>query len=358
VWCQSSALCVAVGGQSLRTSVSPTGRPAAWRSVPLYHSGSAGPSLNGVACATPQLCVAVDGSGGIIAATNPAGGWSAWSKQTTASAGLNAVSCAPGPLCVAVDSAGGVTTSTNPTSGAAAWSRAVVDAGHQLTALSCPSVALCVATDDAGNVVSSTNPTAGADAWSVARVDQGHALTEITGISCPSTAQCIAGDDGGRVLSSSAPAGGPSAWHVVATDHNDNGNEITGVSCGSEHLCVAVDSGGGVLLSTAPNDRAWRFAEVLPPFYDQQYDGAVLTYVSFAAVSCPSSRLCAAIAIGQAGGSAITSYAEVSNNPTNGRSWGDPTLEQDQNVNAISCPSTKLCVAVDAIGQAFVATSP
>jgi hypothetical protein len=166
-------------------------------------------------------------------------------------------------------------------------------------------------------------------------------------------------DDDAHVLSSTNPTGGPSAWKVVAKDNNENGGDITGVSCGSERLCVAVDGGGGMLSSTAPSTKAWRFADVLPPTGDPQSDGATVVTYSFAAVSCASNQLCVAIdtAFGVGDFGYEGAEANVSTNPTDSGSWDDTGIQTSENVSAISCPSTRLCIAVDDSGLAVVGTS-
>ena len=134
VSCPSSALCVAVGSQSAVSSVNPTGGSGAWRSVGLYYPVVTPPTLNGIACATAQLCVAVDDGGSVISSNNPTGGQTAWTRQTADSVALNAVSCTSAPLCVAVDSAGAVsfpaTRPALPRCGAAPWSTPAISSSR------------------------------------------------------------------------------------------------------------------------------------------------------------------------------------------------------------------------------------
>jgi hypothetical protein len=118
---------------------------------------------------------------------------------------INGIACPSLTLCVAVDDAGNVVTSTDPSGGAAAWSVASIDAGRSLNAVSCSSVSQCVAVDDAGNELNSINPAGGATAWTGARIGVpsgtplgGPAIYPLEAISCPAEAMCIAVDGAGN----------------------------------------------------------------------------------------------------------------------------------------------------------------
>jgi hypothetical protein len=175
-----------------------------------------------------------------------------------------------------------------------------------------------------------------------------------TGISCPSTSLCVAVDARGDVLVSAAPRAGAPAWRVSVIDP---GTALSGVSCPSLQLCVAVDRAGQVLTSTDPAsvNPAWPAGLVAP---DQ-----------WAGVSCPTVSLCVA-----AGGQDIA----VSTNPAGGSStWtvvhnadqaidyecgkynsGSSTACPPQSLTSVSCPTPRVCEAVDDDGGATVSTDP
>jgi len=68
------------------------------------------------------------------------------------------------------------------------------------------------------------------------------------------------------------------------------------------------------------------------------------------AVSCPTSSVC--VAVDRAG------RVVVSNNPTAGAApWTVTNVDGTNSLEAVSCPSTSLCVAVDAVGNVVVGTS-
>ena len=104
-------------------STSPAGGAGAW-------SASPAPAFDRIACASPQLCVA-GGSGVAYGTTNPTGGASAWTLQFTDSAeirdvgfvpfSVNGVACPSVTLCLAVDAIGVVYASTSPAT-AGSWS--------------------------------------------------------------------------------------------------------------------------------------------------------------------------------------------------------------------------------------------
>jgi hypothetical protein len=310
----------------------------------------------------------VDGSGDVLSSTTPSSR-GPWSLQTTAAVdGLSAVSCAGVSLCVAVDGDGGALSATNVTGAPAVWSRAVIDPGRMLTAVSCPSAELCVAIDAAGNLVSSTNPTGGAGAWQLTEVDK----SPLTGISCSSASLCVAADEDGRVLASTNPSGGAGGWRVVATDPNrqiepdlgptGSGRAMT-VACAPAGLCVVGDDNGGLMSSSSPASGPWGDAVIAPYQTDPDAPGGgEVNWFPLVAASCASNQLCAVIDNGMDsanGGGIGTSDAFVSSDPTSGNSWSRTTGVGDVVVvTAVSCPSTQMCVAVDDQGDAIVGTGP
>lgn len=182
----------------------------------------------------------------------------------------------------------------------------------------------------------------------------------IDGIACPSKTRCIAVDRSGNVLWSTNPAGGPRAWHRANIDGT---SELTGISCASVALCVAVDSVGNVLASTFPTaGGTWSVARVDTSTTQNNTDnaGAVL----MRGVSCPSTTLCVAV---DAAGNAL-----VSTDPTGGASnWA--TIHIDTNTSyrctgtglacqpplvGVSCPSAVRCIAIDFSGNLLSTSTP
>lgn len=141
-------------------------------------------------------------------------------------------------------------------------------------------------------------------------------------------------------------AGSPLTWAAaVLVDHQPpfEGNRINRVSCSSSSLCVAVEY-ADVITSSNPTAgaAAWTVTNL---------DGfSGIPYLSD--VSCPSDRLCVAI---DSNGSAVA----TSTNPTGGAAaWTLTKVAGAQGLSGLSCPSITLCVAVDGGGNAITSSNP
>jgi hypothetical protein len=169
--------------------------------------------------------------------------------------------------------------------------------------------------------------------------------TAIMGMSCPSTGLCIAVDGVGDVLSTTDPTGGAGAWATAASVAEG----FDGVACPSTELCVAV-GGGDVATSTDPTGGAgaWTVATLIPPASQHPNQPNRLQ-----AVSCPSTRLC--VATDDAGN------VWTSTDPTEGASaWTKANVDGSEKIlSGVSCPTEKLCVAVDyGGGDVLTSTDP
>ncbi len=168
--CASSSVCVGGGlGVAYGTSA-PTGGSAGWTplftdSAEIRDVGNVNFSVDGVACPSATLCLAVDNIGNVFASTAPttAGSWSGVGLEPSgpsvgpfggnggpSNIGLNAIACASTQFCTTVDTAGRAFTSITP--GQGGWTRAPVGP-TSLTAVSCPTDQLCVAVDGLGNAI-------------------------------------------------------------------------------------------------------------------------------------------------------------------------------------------------------------
>jgi hypothetical protein len=253
-----------------------------------------------------------------------------------------------------VDNGGDVEVSTDPTGGAGAWVKADIDARNALAGVSCPTSDLCVAVDNSGNVVVSTGPTGGTAAWDVADADPGRVLT---GVSCPTTRLCVAVDQEGNVLTSTNPGTGGATWTVVAAD-GPHPSGFNTVSCtGNGDLCIAGDNSGNLAVSTRPTGggAAWRRFAI---------DGPTRDANEIAAVSCPSTQMCVAAASGPAGNFLFTAtiplFTATNTSPASGASaWAKTAgFYGNDPLDAIQCPTTTLCVAQDVATDMLVSTDP
>ena len=301
-----------------------------------------GTALTGISCASQTLCVAVDGEGHALAATNPgSGGAATWSQhEIDGKTALTGVSCASNALCVAVDGEGHALVSTDPAAGASAsWSRVTIEGAPALTGVSCASSSLCVAVDKAGEALVSTDPAAGAGAgWSHVAIDSGRALSAV---SCASATLCVAVDNAGRALASREPAGAASTWHSRPIDLSSN---LVSVSCAAAPagVCVAVDGEGDALASGNPTAEtptwSWTPAFALAPGSPTD-------------VSCAAAGLCVSV---DGGGDAY-----LGDNPTaTPPAWIFSGIDPGKALSGVSCVSEGLCAAVDNAGQALVTRVP
>jgi hypothetical protein len=330
-----------------------------------------GRGLASVSCPTASLCVALDSTGYVVTTTDPNGGASAWSSSSSrinTSAGLYGLSCPSSSLCVAVGGGSGeadVATSTDPAGGSATWRESTLSGGNQLSAVSCPSVSLCVAVGYGGTLATSTDPAGGAGTWRVTQAPtsvpfecgkygpEEDCQADFTAVSCASVSLCVAVDSAdnslGDAVTSSDPAGAPTAWSATPIDKHTG---LTGVACPTVSLCVATGFDGRVLASTTPTGSA-------ASWVTEYESGGELS-----AVSCGSTSLCveAASTCCNLGSPSLTAgIVATSVEPLGGATaWTKSEIAPNapSGLGAVSCVSSRMCVAVGGDGTAVVGTSP
>jgi hypothetical protein len=206
--------------------------------------------------------------------------------------------------------------------------------------------------------LAATQNSAGPLLWTApAEVD----VTPIDALACPSRSLCVGVDRAGDVVWSSNPAGGSRTWDIAKVD---GGYELSGLACPSTSLCVAVDAAGNVVTSQNPTggQSAWTVAKIdsSPTQTNTDTAGPVL----LRGVSCPSTGLCVAV---DADGNAL-----ASTNPTGGpAAWTLTHADTDSSFGCsggglscqpplvgVSCPSTGLCAAVDFSGNVLTTHQP
>jgi hypothetical protein len=165
----------------------------------------------------------------------------------------------------------------------------------------------------------------------------------VDAVSCPTVRLCVAVDASGYVVTTGNPTGRSHVWSATARiDHT----ALTGVSCPTTRLCVATDDAGSVLTSTNPTGgaRAWS-----RPTRVDTTAAAGGGYAGLAAISCPSTRLCVAV------DAADSANVVTSTNPTGGaHAWRVSSLGGI--LTSVSCPRASLCVLAGT--QHFDSTSP
>ncbi len=278
---------------------------------------AASAAFDGVSCAGPTLCAAVDEQGRATVWNGTS--WSAPqqlepSEPVGGAFPLDAVSCAGTSFCMTA----GVEEQAYIFDGSSWTSVGPLDlgSGAEVTGLSCPTSSFCMA-------VSSQDQAATWDgtSWSAAATVPVPTHAQPAAVSCPTTTFCLEVDDDGE-----AATWDGSGWS--STNRWAPNPAAASVSCVSEDFCVAVDALGTATVWAGP-DLEWQIpADV---------DGTD----ALASVSCATSTACVAV---DGAGQALW---------WSGSSWSTPsTVDGETPLGGVSCLATG-CVAVDMLGQAI-----
>ena len=312
--------------------------------VHLLPAGSRRPThsarLDGVSCPSPTWCVAVG-----IATARPSverpliERWngSRWSRQWVPQppdASLDAVSCSSDRACIAVGSIGSRGLIERLSHGA--WTRLLQS--RPLTDVSCATASACTAVG--GTLALRWD----GSSWRRQRTARPRPAAlggvRLDAVSCPSMRSCFAvGSDGCESL---VERWNGARWTVLPTP--DDGDctkrgtgapSLAGVSCASASMCVAV--GTVQALNESQVDRP------LTERWDGSRWSTQRTSAIASAVSCPASRSCTAVGV---------EPPLVDGEHWNGRRWTSQTLPVPRtrtlgwSLDAVSCPSLAICIAV------------
>jgi hypothetical protein len=186
-------------------------------------------------------------------------------------------------------------------------------------------------------------------------------LDPLNEVTCPATTLCVAVDRAGGVVWSTDPLGASPRWH---RDDVDLANDLTAISCPSAALCVATDAVGDVVTSTDPTggDGAWAVASIDKNATATNSDNA--GGVLLRGVSCPTTTLCVAVdAVGDAfvssdptGGTSAWTSAQIDTGRTSGCSTAGLACQPP--LVGIDCPTATLCAAVDFSANLLTTTDP
>src|ERR1700722_2128797 len=151
--------------------------------------------------------------------------------------------------------------------------------------MACPTTSTCLVPDSSPGLATiqlGSPPSATVD------TDVG-GTTAITGLDCPSANLCVGVDDGGGILHTAIPTGSAGGWHRSVQGAATDG--LNGVSCPSTHFCASVGNTDRVAVSTHPaTDTTWTTFKL--PFIFEGDDGP--TPYNLERITCPSARLCLA----------------------------------------------------------------
>jgi hypothetical protein len=349
ITCPSVSLCVAFGDGEVAVSTDPAGGPSTWNVEAVDPAGMSGQMPLVGECPSVALCLAFDGDGNVIATTDPTAGVSAWTLTAIDSHPLVTVSCPSAAACVAFDTAGNVVSSSDPAGGQGAWSApSPVDAqlchpggaqaqvcGPLDPSLECPTASLCVMTDLKGNVFATDTPTGAASSW---RNEFAVGANALISMSCPAPALCVALDDAGRIVLSRDPTARHPDWRAYTA-----GIEAAQITCPSTTRCFA--------FAAPTHGFASVFAIKLRPGHTPTSRRSIVPHLYGAnEFACPSLRVC----VGTVG---FLGEVVSSTDPGAGaRAWKQTVIDAGGYPDAISCPSPSLCVAVDGNGNVLSST--
>jgi hypothetical protein len=382
--CSSRAQCTALDGAGGAVTFNPQAPPTA----PPDRAAIGGGSADAIACGATTQCTIVAENGkeftfdpatptppvqSVRIDPSGVGGGPGQAE------GLTAVSCPATTSCVAVDAVGRVIEFAPASPGTPQPVR--IDAGSPLLGVSCPSARQCTTmgpydetTFDPFSAKAPTHGTIVTDHFFQASgvacatptrclsIITGHQATfdperfkrpklhqlasytdaAISGIACPTATECVAVDTDGSGISYD-PA---TATFIRRRFNVEEGEALTGAACSTKTQCTAVDNDGqeitfqpltGRRITTTAIDASVGLDAPSGDSDDELDD-----------VSCPSVRLCVAI---------DSRGAAVAFDPRSPHSV-KPTLIDTGNVlTSISCPTTHRCVAVDGSGRALAGTT-
>ena len=235
------------------------------------------------------------------------------------------------------------------------WSRAVMaEPAGSITVLvggiSCPSASLCVAV---GGFTSGDSPSRyvplverwNGTVWSLERVPApagARLSSRLTGVSCTSPTACTAvGETASQAGTTSlAERWNGTTWSI----EHATGGSLLSVSCTSRLACTAVGHAGDETLGEGWNGSRW---SIQPNPHPRGFGGPGGAN-ELGSVSCASSGAC--IGVGDSSwGSGFNSVRITLAEDWNGSDWSvqpTPSPIQLDELNSVSCSSTRACVAV------------
>ncbi len=146
---------------------------------------------------------------------------------------------------------------------------------------------------------------------------------------------CVAGDLKGNVWATQHPSRPAAGWRRETID-SGSGDAITGISCPSTTFCVAVDAGGRVMHSTDPLAGSTSWSKPARIDTSTQPGGG---YAGLAAISCPTTKLCIAV------DNSANGQVAYSTDPAGPASaWSVASVGSNVSLSSVACASTTLCV--------------
>jgi len=159
IGCRDRTLCIAGDAVNGRIAVS-TAPARSWHLFRLLGGGIRAASITAVACVRDRgVCLVGTGTGALWRSTHPARGPGSFRRIRLSQRRIDGIACRSQRLCIAIDELGRVFWSTNPAGGAGTWHHKTLDStnwpsGGRLTAVACAPGGVCLAGDAGGRVYS------------------------------------------------------------------------------------------------------------------------------------------------------------------------------------------------------------
>jgi hypothetical protein len=368
----SSAACMAVGWSSpvdfdFGPTLAELWNGVSWKlQVTLNITGALPAVLNGISCASSQVCITVGETSNASGTDVPlAESWngSTWkitpmpNPAGSADTNLNAVSCTSSASCTAVGlyvngSEAGVTLAE--AWNGKAWSiqttpKLAASTNSGLDAVSCTSASACTAVGDtykSGGTKVTLAEAWNGKTWNVETTPDpaGATSSVLSGVSCPSSTECFAvGSAYSSNTESVATLGeawNGNSWAILPTPNPKGATDsvLTAVSCTSPTACAAVGDSSEVALAERYNGKTWTIQSIPNP--------SNAPGVTLSGVSCSSPKSCEAV-----GDYFISSSVNVTLSESwNGTTWEvqstpNPSLAVASALASVSCSAATSCSA-------------
>lgn len=370
IWCVSAKECVAVGnyeGSLTQSTLAESWNGSTWS---IKHTpnlpGKPGNTLNAVSCRSARQCLAVGDYTTSTDHTGPlAEAWNgqAWSvEKTPAPAGthdsyLDGAACPTASVCLAV---GGAAGGNNYRPLAEQWNgrtwsvrTAPFPAGSvqsELSGIWCRSARACVAVgaDNSGIAATTLAETWAGSTWSVTPAKNlvEPQASSLSGVSCTTPDHCVAVGNYTNIFGTRplTELWNGKTWSItpVPSPAGTQAASLAAVSCAAADNCVAVGTSfngtDNVTLAEAWNGSHWSITST------PNVEGAQNSFLS--SVSCPAAGHCTAV-----GYYAIAAVTNTLAETWNGTAWSISNTPNGAGsafttLTGVSCPAVNRCIAV------------
>jgi len=323
--CASATQCTAVDESGHETTFDPQ---TATAGAPVSLATSVYTEFNDVACPSASLCVAADLTGHLTSFDPQTG----QPVANVAVAGVHDLACPGATGCVADDDSGHALTFTPGTAGRP--DAALIDAGAALVSVACPGADQCTAVDAVHEL---TFDPRSAHVATHLRTLPGRAFPPVAAVACPALTLCSAPRDTSQITFNPRSFGHPRGRVI---DHDGDGTFVT-ARCPSRGECVAIDDDGAAVTYDPQTGRIIRRSI------------NVEKVEALTALACPARSQCTAT---DNDGTAITFDPLTGHRLASAKidkpvGLDAPSGDSDNELDGIACRGTRLCVAVDTLGN-------